>query len=242
MKYGRIIGLVIGMMVVGGCSTLPAVKAPSAAIEKELDSTVALVLDNNGVTRTYCSGTWITYKGKSYVLTAGHCVRAQADYNTEHNEEDPLDDVTGTSMSFVQHSEVTDNVVSTVHFGKAISVDEDIDIALIKVNDDTSFTHVDAELADQNSAIGETVSDPGMPRGVKWTYFEGKVSNISKKYVMVNIASWYGDSGSALFNSDHKVEGVCVLLTGIPSNVLFIRLDRIKRFLDRECDGVSCKE
>jgi S1-C subfamily serine protease len=224
--------LIILLILLVSCSSLP-IKSPPKEVSKQLDETVTLIMTKQDRVHVYCSATWIS---DNELLSAAHCVRAAAEFEAEQRDEsiDEIVDLEGTLISFAQRNEWSDSgKIAGIHFGTAVKVDEDLDLAVIKVRAADTFSHVSAEVGDKLPAIGDSVSNVGHPKGVRFTYIKGIVSNYTKKHIQVNCSSYYGNSGGGLFDSNGKLIGVCVLLTATPQEVLFVRGDIIKEFLDR---------
>jgi V8-like Glu-specific endopeptidase len=227
MKY-----LFAALLLLTSCLSLP-IRAPSKEISKELDATVALYTlverDGEAIDFSYCSATWIDDK---HILTAAHCVRAMADREADKRDQDSPDSIEGTVIYFVQRNEWATSGPSSVHKSVATRVDEDIDLALLTVSLPDTFEHISIPAATQSPAIGETVDSVGHPKGKRWTFVYGTVSNYSGHWIMINSAIWFGNSGGGIFSKGELV-GVCSRLTNIPQEDLFVNVATINEFLGR---------
>ncbi len=165
----------------------------------------------------------------------------------------------------------TKEVIVTLHDekefkAKVVGHDEKLDIALLKIDGDTSFTPINFGNSD-GAKVGEWVLSIGNPYGLGGTVTKGIIScrarNISSKfknimgdglidYIQTDAPINRGNSGSPLFTLDGKVIGMITAIfseTGfssglnfaIPSNVLQKAIKQLRVFgkMRRGWIGVS---
>ena len=224
---------------------------PSSAYTKHLGaSTVALIMpstDEVGDTNyhAYCTGVWV---GPTTILTAHHCVEAAAQFiaNKHAGEEtDPVTDVVGTPIHFIQENEVMGLGAepSALHLGGVVFDDADHDLALVRAEGNAVPGHDVAEVADQSPAIGDKIHIVGHQKGLYWTYMEGTVSayrdelsgsEVRGPWMQVEAPIWFGNSGGGAFDSDGKLIGIASRMPRAPSVGYYIHVDSIRNLLDKQ--------
>lgn len=202
------------------------------------DSTVALVMaDEDGDVRPYCTGVWIS---QDEILTANHCVEAVARHLYDVDEDTPVDAV-GVPIHYIVEKEARLGEEPTAqHLGYVKAVNEDNDLALVKVETTGMPAHEFAEVADEMPALGEKILCVGHPRGLYWSYVQGLVSAYRKSmpnmdkggpFVQVSAPVWFGNSGGGVFDTSGKLVGIASFITKAPNTAFYIHADNIKKFL-----------
>jgi S1-C subfamily serine protease len=191
-----------------------------AMVERLQKTTVALVLpDDEGGLHAYCSGVWV---GPNTVLTAKHCI-----------EDRPI----------VGYETLGDTHDKIPKLGVVVAVEEDNDLALLKVDPKTMPEHPVALLGEE-VWTGEHVNIVGHTTGYWWTYIEGVVSSselhemVSKgrrPYAMqVSSPAWFGNSGGGAFDDEGKLIGISSWISVKAPNVsFFVHRSMIKDFLEK---------
>ena len=143
------------------------------------------------------SGTYLTYKGKYYVLTAAHGVMGECEYfYVATTSEDVYDCI------------------------KYIVVDPHVDYALIEIEEvpyRQALNLKDAVPANnqwkgQVAALSEIIYT-GFPNGLGPLTFRGYVAGISpEKYIYLHSYAWPGSSGAGVFGYDGKLIGIVIAL------------------------------
>lgn len=221
-----------------GGSLKSTVRSPSSTTAHMGNSTVALVMaDEDGDVRPYCTGVWVT---EDEILTANHCVEAVARHLYDVDEETPVDPV-GVKIHYIVEKEaVLGEEPTAMHLGHVKAVNEDNDLALIKVELSGVPTHEYADVADELPALGERVLCVGHPRGLYWSYVQGVVSAYRKSmpgmdkggpFVQVSAPVWFGNSGGGVFDTSGRLVGIASFITKAPNTAFYIHADNIKKFL-----------
>ena len=143
------------------------------------------------------SGTYVTHKGKYYVLTAAHGIVGECEY------------------FFVATNE--DDVYECIRY---IIVDHDTDYAIIQVEKVEQRTPIDLRRAIpsnrewvQESSILNKVFYTGYPNSLGPLTFEGSIAGLSHdNYLYMHSYAWPGSSGSGVFSYDGNLIGVLIAL------------------------------
>lgn len=248
MKLIRLISLFMVLLLASCASTLTN-KEPPSYVKHMGSSTVALMhyFPDDHQQFVYCTGVWI---GQDEFLTAAHCIKSEARrYAKEHGGEDDfiveLPELEGLDIHYTLENEVEGihKEPSAIHLAKTVKVDEERDLALVRTVGHAVPSHDVAEIADMSPAIGDKVHIVGHPRGAYWTYIDGTVTQHREEYpfltkkgpfLEVNSAVYFGNSGGGAFDSDGKLVGIAINLSGTPQIVIFVHIDSIHKFLTTE--------
>lgn len=232
--------LLIGLLV--GCAGMDKVKDPSSFVKHMNNSTVALVLSEDGDVRPYCTGVWLE---DNLIATAHHCVQSVANHIAKSHlpkeiaEQLEIDvDVIGVKIHYIQVNEVMGigEEPSAVHLSKVILDDADHDVALIKAVGDAIPAHDYAVMADNYPAVGEKIYVVGHVKGLYWTYIEGVVAGyraglpVDKNgpFIQLSAPVYFGNSGGGVFNSDGEVVGIVSFMMGAPLTNFAIPIKRVR--------------
>jgi hypothetical protein len=242
-----------------------------ALVSHEGSSTVALVRydtdhqdDETSQIEPYCSAVWVD---QTHILTAFHCVKSiqeEMQEQQDQKEKKPVvcnpiaklfgacDDtppphktiyLKGLPIHYVQWQEVTGvgQEPSAWHLSHVVGWDEPTDLALLQAAGQAIPSHEFARLADQTPALMETVHVCGHPRGMYWTFLEGKVAGYRSEiphtdqkkgpFMQVQVPIYFGNSGGGAFNQYGELVGIADFLMKLPAEGFFVHLDNIRAFL-----------
>lgn len=154
----------------------------------------------------FCSGFLVN---EDTIVTAGHCVRSAADCaGTKFVFGFAIRDASGT----IPMNHAADQVYSCQSVVRTEQVNSGADFAVIKL-DRRVMNHRPLVLRHEGAAV---VGDPlvviGHPSGLPTKVSPGaRVRSIQPAYLVANLDTYGGNSGSAVFNDqDGKVEGILV--------------------------------
>jgi len=219
---------VLGWIV--SCCPHAEIRPSSTLVARMTDETVALVWNDDGTTKVFCSGVWI---GEDKILTAAHCINGLA----EQQETSPDD----LAVHFVMHAESPDPYKEpfAAHLGKAIQRDDDHDLALITVPG-PKLDHPVAMLASETPGLGEPLWFVGHPRGLSFTVLRGSVAGYRSElpvdpkvgpWLQVQAPVFYGNSGGGCFDDAGQLVGIASMLVPVPSEALYVARQTIAKFL-----------
>lgn len=133
------------------------------------------------------------------------------------------------------YSETAENNIGDAHLAKLVAINEDIDIAVLKVSDKTLTP---LKIADVDAIkVGDDVYAIGAPEGLAYTLTKGAVSSKLRKiagvdYIQTDAAINHGNSGGPLINSNGEVIGVNTLKLTTSENIgLAIRIDFVMSYI-----------
>ncbi len=234
--------LVLLIVLVSSCCSghTPARYAHQNYVEVLNDSTVALLVDDDGEWAVSCSGFFIT---QTLLVTASHCVIS---------DEEELEMKLGFSLNpfgratsfatFGQLKETQPHKLESVSRAMLIAWDTDNDLALLHAAD--APLHSSLRLSDRAPTQGDNVFSIGHTAALPYSLHPGVVSairtlhldvfNPDKEFRLVQVASgaWSGSSGSAVVNMDGEVVGVCRSVHAFaPIMTFFVDLLPLRDFL-----------
>lgn len=157
------------------------------------------------------------FKGKKFLLTAGHNVRSMSDIKSE------------TTI------EIKEDVWINC---KIVRLDEDLDLAILEADKEIPVL----KLSKEDVKTGKDVVMASSPSGQPIRIFKGKVLKrweSSSIFTKVEIELDYGDSGSAVICSNGKVVGVIVAGLKVNDKLdtkfgLFVPISVIQTFLEEK--------
>lgn len=203
------------------CYSSLSASAPKSFVKHLSDSSVALVLTmDDGSVKPFCSGTWIS---DVEILTANHCVDGLASFLNTTTD--------GLQVHFIDDYEVQGlgKAPYAIHLATVDVLDSDRDLALLKLSG-PKIKHDVAKLAGKLPEVGEAIFSVSTPKGLYFSYLEGKVSGIRDaesvglkgKLIQADLSTWFGSSGSAIMNDDGEVLGVCSRLAGSNQQIFYV--------------------
>lgn len=137
------------------------------------------------------------------------------------------------------YSETAENNIGDVHIAELVSINEDIDIAILKING-TTLTPL--KIADADTVnVGDDVYAIGAPEGLAYTLTNGTVSSKLREiggvdYIQTNTAINHGNSGGPLLNNKGEVIGVNTMKLSTSENIGFaIRMDFVMSYIEQNC-------
>jgi S1-C subfamily serine protease len=168
--------------------------------------------------RPFCSGNFV---GEREILTASHCITAYEELFDQTDE--------SVSIDILMPGEVgTDNQPVAVHKTKLLRIDRDNDLALLVILQ-KDFHHSFARVAEEEPEIYDKVYTMGTPRGLYFTAGDGIVSathrllpdsDFAGEFTQIGAPeTFFGSSGSAVFNTAGEVLGVVSMTSGAPSMI-----------------------
>lgn len=218
--------LMLVFMALGGCATTgQAVEGSVNPKIKNIYLSSVTIENTNG--RSYGSGTIIHNKAgqQMFVLTAAHVVKAIQEKKEK--------------IAF------TTGYDSIRRETKVYKIDNKCDLAIIYTEkfEKKSGPYIDISLYSPN--IGDNVLVIGAPLGADRTVTNGIISNFviheGKVLYRTTAATFYGNSGGGLFNSDGKLIGVVHEVLEVktsvfssqlvPGGFFFVGLESIRKFM-----------
>lgn len=193
-------------------------------VERLRQSTVAIVSNTIGIIIPTCSGVWIDI---DLILTAAHCI------------DDP-------EKPFALISTVDDFEKGNCRPGDVIAMDQESDLALIKLEPENIPQHPIAKIAEKNIFAGDIAHIIGHPVGFTWTYSHGFISAIRKnmagpgdkkfeKSLQISAPVWMGNSGGGAFDDEGKLIGISSWVSKAgPHLSFFVHADVIQHFITHE--------
>lgn len=193
-----------------------------------------LVKSSTWGTKAYCSGAWVN---KDHIVTAKHCV-------TNDNNEAEL----GYEVEFQTYKEFEGqypyNKNHTIYNAKVIGFLDDVDIAILKSENDVS--HGIARIRKDTIKQGLKVHTLSHPVNMMYNYTQGMVSQVrdmdvypgdepGRYYVLhVTASATYGSSGSGLFDDNGDLLGIaCFISTRMPGAIFYLHRDLLVEVLEK---------
>jgi S1-C subfamily serine protease len=233
--------LLMALVLSVGCArqgTPPATAHAVSAAADLASKTVALVEvdEDDGQTRAYCSGVWVS---QNEILTAAHCVHS--------NPLAALFGLEDEAIRFVVRSDVfpdgqTEAKYPTTHQAFRLRVDEDLDLALLSVP--AAPEHLSAKVSGRPIVQVMAAQTMGHPKGLWWSYSNGAVAAVREiPGAGESPAMWWvqttapispGNSGCGLFNAEGELIGIASwknIGRGAEALGFFVHRDHISAFL-----------
>jgi S1-C subfamily serine protease len=184
-------------------------------LENNFHSTNVLISNERG---WQGSGSWIKYKNKFYILSAGHMVGSDGDI-----------------LYAIENEEYVCEL-------KIIKADHKKDIALFASEDPNYIPKTYTELADEETKQGSEIYVVGNPMGIEDVISKGIIIKYRGFYCYFQDHSYFGSSGGGIYNLDGKLIGVIVHIiadnpmgieSGLPPFVVHgaVRLNMLRAFL-----------
>lgn len=213
-------------------------------------STATLLFPNKetGEYRTICAGAWVS---ETKILTARHCAEAllSNDAYVLFGLKVDLNKMIGITMFYSNYEErdhvfKIDDLEDGPHQAIIVGYDPENDLALLETVEITD--HEILSLGTEPE-IKQKVQIVGHPSGIKYTYFEGIVSdpkrnmsmfyNDDKTHFVLHITSFVspGNSGGPATDLNGNLIGICsYMVPRATGSGFFIRGEDIKNFLNKE--------
>jgi S1-C subfamily serine protease len=137
------------------------------------------------------SGVSIKYKGKFYILTAGHMAEDITDelYLNENGQEICKLKVVKQDYNFTEEQAGND-------------------LLLLKPEDDNIQPRFYTELADMETLQGTEVYIVGNPLGIEDTISDGRIVKYSRNFMYYIGYTYFGNSGGGVYNNEGKLVGI----------------------------------
>lgn len=186
------------------------------------------------------SGVTIKYKGKFYVLSAGHMAENETDeLSLSENGQEIC------QLEIVKHS----------YDGGIASYDSN-DLILLRPKNPNIVPKVYVELADIEPEVSNELYIVGNPLGIEDVVSDARVTFYKGNFMLIKGDSYFGNSGGGIYTRDGKLVGIMsfifpiqpfpdrivqegnqqpiTLIPGIPAYVIngVVRLDVIRKFLE----------
>ena len=123
--------------------------------------------------------------------------------------------------------------------GEVVKVDEDVDLALVKLPDDRAYLHL--PFADKMVSAGDAVKLWGYPLSSELGYdvkpTQGDVERVSADQLTLNVVANPGSSGGPVLNESDHVVGVVRAKSLFGDQIAAVPLDAAREFIDFEMDA-----
>lgn len=239
--------LLVALCVLAGCCAQGETKPPDVPVLSQatlvasiMSDTIALVhRDEDNDLSPFCAGVWLS---DTLIVTAFHCALAGAGKNVSNNiADDATDDVTGTTISYITHEEVTGvyEDATAQQASVVVACDASHDLALLKAVGPVP-AHSFATLATVTPAVGADVHMVGHPGGLYYSYIVGKVSALHDHirlvhklgpFIQVSGPVYNGNSGGGAFDTMGRLVGIASFMPPVPYTGCFISHVSIGGFL-----------
>lgn len=206
---------------------LDTIEEKQYLIERKLQQVNVLIINNT--IQAGGSGVTLKYKGKYYILTAGHM----------------LDNVKDELILMENGNEIGKLKVIKWDFIGLEGVESPNDLLLCKPENSELFPQVYTELAEIEPQTPERIYHVGNPSGVEDLVSDCRIITYENKFMYIHGTSFFGSSGCGLYNKNGYLVGILshgrtahfngeyFSITGC------VRLDVIKKFLhDAEVEGL----
>jgi S1-C subfamily serine protease len=205
--------LFIAGLLLGACARpVPVAALPSAPpshvqdAAELTDKTVALVTkDDEGETRAYCSGVWVS---PTSILTAAHCVADVV------QDLEPVGYVVRADV--YSPGSIAEREAVPTHAALVYARDENHDLALLRGA--SAPPHLTALLTKRAIEPGAFVQAMGHSIGLWWSYSTGEISAVRSKdigigasdftWIQANTPISPGNSGGGLFDAEGSLIGI----------------------------------
>jgi len=196
-------------------------------------STIMFVEIDPWGTKSFCGGVWIN---ESSFVTAKHCIS-----NDEGKSKVGDEFKFQTHHEFDGHYPVNSN--SKIYKAKVIAFGTDIDIAILKTEDE--INHGIAKLYKKNIRQGLRIHTMSHPVRMSYNYTQGIVSQIRDMEVFpsgnegrffvlhVTTSATNGSSGSGLFDDKGELLGIASFISrAMPGAMFYIHRDLVVEVLE----------
>lgn len=240
----------MGSGSLSGCAgRAPLHRDPTILVQHLNNSSVALVgVTTSGSIEVYCTGVWVN---EDTLVTAAHCIRIAvlADLKKPARDEDGdvvIGDLTGQRVFYIVEGEVEEvgKDPNAMHSSRAVAIDLDHDLAILKASGKVIPPHEYAQLAKTTPGIGETVHIVGQVKRLYWSYVTGVVSAYRSSlpenrtpngevgpFIQISAPVYYGNSGGGAFNNEGELIGIANFLGGAPNTSMFAHVDSVRELL-----------
>jgi S1-C subfamily serine protease len=211
---------------------------PASPDSKIGGSAVALIFTNPDTSeiKPFCSGSFVA---EDKILTASHCITA---YEQRFKQDDDSVVIHFIIPGDQPKVDVGDEPAGS-HRAKLLNIDREEDLALLQVEEASTFKHSFAAIGDKPQ-IGDPVSGITNPRGQYFTYGTGVVSAYRKSVnqsdfsgsfiAIAGVGFYYGSSGGCIYDSHDRIVGVVSMSTPVPNVFLIVDTSEIRAFLVKE--------
>jgi len=176
--------------------TLPqAIQAKKEFIEYSLRQ--ASVVIYNDTMDGQGSGVTIKYKGKFYILTAGHMLDKKDDKLSFSENGQKIDDLEVVKWDYTWTEETQDTNVSQVH-----------DLLLLKPKNPYLRPRFYVELEETEPQPPTEIYVVGTPVGIEDVLCEGRIIKYKDNFVYYIGTTYYGNSGGGIFTKEGKLIGI----------------------------------
>lgn len=206
-----------------GLDQLPQkIKYDKVIIEKKLQACNVVI--HNETLGALGSGVTLKYKGKYYILTAGHMLNEKTD-----------------KLTFSQNGEQFGELeVIKWEFDPTDKTMDGVDLLLLQPKNKDLIPKIYIELADYEPLTATEIYIVGNPMGIESVVTDGRVMTYDGNYMLFIDHSYFGNSGGLIATKEGKLLGINSIImnfdnithAGVPYVVGgCMRLDIIKNFL-----------
>jgi S1-C subfamily serine protease len=171
------------------------------------------------------SGVSIKYKGKFYVLTAGHMAENPTDDLALYENGNKICKLVIVKQDYTMRDETgtTGN-----------------DLLLLKPENPNIQPRYYVELADNEPITGTEVTIVGNPLGIEDVISIGRIAIYKNNFMYFRDSTYFGNSGCGIYNDEEKLVGIMSHVIAKQPNADFpafviegaVRLNTIKKFLE----------
>jgi S1-C subfamily serine protease len=189
---------------------------------------VNVVIENTTM-GSYGSGVSIKYKGKFYVISAGHMADNDTDVLWLGENGNQI-----CEMEIIKHSFTTPEEDTNGDFTKGE------DLILLRPKNPNFQPKFYVEIADKEPITGSEIYVIGNPMGIEDVVSDGRVIVYKNNFMYYIDHTYYGNSGGGVYTVDGKLVGVVSHLYPIQPNKTIppymiygaVRLDTVLKFLE----------
>jgi len=156
------------------------------------------IMIKNTTAESLGSGATIKYKGKFYVLSAGHMANELTDKLELWENDTKVCDLKIIKQLY-NNNEDSNNLLDVTNSN---------DLLLLKPTDENIVPIYYVELADMEPITGSQIYIVGNPLGLEDILSQGRVAVYKNNYMYFRDSTYFGNSGGGLYNAEGKLIGI----------------------------------